>query len=271
MLIKKTLAALTIFFCAFIFLNKELCCDEEKASVVAIKREQGFVIIDAGEKSGIRTGDTLSIYRGGKKTAVLKIARADEKFSVAYVYPENQILYIKLGDAVSLRKRLLPMSRQINTVVLKSGQTLEGKIAERNQRYITMNFEGVPLTYFLEDIESIDGEKIRVPRRERIQKAEPPISPCTEGSNAEACFREISSNLQQGEKFFNEADNARRDQDMVKRLVSLIEAKKCTTQAIIYIKEWCKNFVACDKKNQKTLQLLEKQLENINKEIGAAN
>ena len=48
------------------------------------------------------------------------------------------------------------------SIVLKSGKTVEGKIVERTDKYIKLEMKdiGVPLTYFFVDIESIDGEKI---------------------------------------------------------------------------------------------------------------
>jgi len=45
-------------------------------------------------------------------------------------------------------------------VVLKSGKTIEGGIVERTEKYIKMDVFGVPLTYYIDDIESIDGKKI---------------------------------------------------------------------------------------------------------------
>lgn len=53
------------------------------------------------------------------------------------------------------------------TIVLKSGKTIEGKIVEKTDKYIKVDFEGVPLTYFIEDIESINGEKIVLPPAEK--------------------------------------------------------------------------------------------------------
>jgi len=43
------------------------------------------------------------------------------------------------------------------TVILKSGKTLEGKIIERTDKYIKIDFYGVTLTYYLDEIERIDG------------------------------------------------------------------------------------------------------------------
>lgn len=46
------------------------------------------------------------------------------------------------------------------TVVLKSGQTIEGKMIEQGDDYIKIDFYGVPITYWAKDIESIGGKKV---------------------------------------------------------------------------------------------------------------
>ena len=44
------------------------------------------------------------------------------------------------------------------TLVLKSGQRLEGKIIEKTDKYIKINFEGVTVNYDVDEIASIEGE-----------------------------------------------------------------------------------------------------------------
>ncbi|MFH1198809.1 MAG: DUF2059 domain-containing protein [Candidatus Omnitrophota bacterium] len=44
------------------------------------------------------------------------------------------------------------------TVVLKSGQKIEGKITENTDKYIKINFSGVELTYYKDQIAQIDGK-----------------------------------------------------------------------------------------------------------------
>jgi len=46
------------------------------------------------------------------------------------------------------------------TIVLKSGKTVEAKIIEKNNDSIKVDLYGTSLTYYLEDIESIDGKSI---------------------------------------------------------------------------------------------------------------
>lgn len=43
------------------------------------------------------------------------------------------------------------------TIYLKSGTTVEGKIIEKTDKYIKVNFEGIELTFFLDEIEKIEG------------------------------------------------------------------------------------------------------------------
>lgn len=52
------------------------------------------------------------------------------------------------------------------TLVLKSGESVEGSVVERTGTYIKIDFNGVPLTYFLEDVESIDGIKVALEKKE---------------------------------------------------------------------------------------------------------
>ncbi len=46
------------------------------------------------------------------------------------------------------------------TLTLKNGRTIEGRIRERTDRYIKIEVSGVSLTYHLEDIASLDGEPL---------------------------------------------------------------------------------------------------------------
>lgn len=50
------------------------------------------------------------------------------------------------------------------TVILKSGQKVEGKITERTDKYVKINFQGVELIYYQDEIASIveSGKKVSV-------------------------------------------------------------------------------------------------------------
>jgi len=43
------------------------------------------------------------------------------------------------------------------TIVLKDGKEIKGRIIEKTDAYVKIEIDGVPLTYFLEDIESMQG------------------------------------------------------------------------------------------------------------------
>lgn len=62
--------------------------------------------------------------------------------------------------AVILMSLSLVLPSFAETIVTKSGQTIEGKLIEKTDKYIKIDFEGVPLTYFFDEVESIDGEKV---------------------------------------------------------------------------------------------------------------
>lgn len=64
------------------------------------------------------------------------------------------------------------------TILLKSGKTIEAKIIDKTDKYIKIDIEGVPLTYFFDDIEAIDGKKITLSLQQsnpatQNQKTEP--------------------------------------------------------------------------------------------------
>jgi len=46
------------------------------------------------------------------------------------------------------------------TIILKSGKKIEGKITLKTNKYLRIDFIGVPLTYHFDEVESIDGIKV---------------------------------------------------------------------------------------------------------------
>ena len=51
---------------------------------------------------------------------------------------------------------LLPGQLLSETIILKSGQRVEGKIAEKTDRYVKLEFQGVELVYYNDEIASIE-------------------------------------------------------------------------------------------------------------------
>ncbi|MFA5007879.1 MAG: tetratricopeptide repeat protein [Candidatus Omnitrophota bacterium] len=54
------------------------------------------------------------------------------------------------------------LSAFAETIVFKSGKTIEGKIIEKTDKSIKVDIEGIPITYYFNDIEVIDGKKISI-------------------------------------------------------------------------------------------------------------
>lgn len=52
-----------------------------------------------------------------------------------------------------------PVFVSAETIVFKSGHKIEGKIIERTDEYIKIDFYGVPVTHYLDEVETIDGQK----------------------------------------------------------------------------------------------------------------
>ena len=63
------------------------------------------------------------------------------------------ILLVLIGSLLSVS------SVYAETIVLKSGKSVEGKLLEKTDKYIKIDFQGVPVTYYFDEIESIDGVK----------------------------------------------------------------------------------------------------------------
>lgn len=61
------------------------------------------------------------------------------------------------------------LSAFAETLKLKSGQEVQGQIIERSDKEIKLDFMGVVLTYFLDEVEGIDG----VPLETSAQEASP--------------------------------------------------------------------------------------------------
>ncbi len=105
-------------------------------------------------------------------------------------------------------------------VILKNGKTIEGKILERTDKYIKIDLWDIPITYYLSDIDSIDGQKIvqpstkekkpvaeskpleenKIPLKEKIPSL--PIVPKEKLSLGE--LKEAQECLQRGTNFFKD-------------------------------------------------------------------
>lgn len=66
--------------------------------VLAIDKENNFVVVDLGEDSGVRTGQTFQVYRGAKKIAVLEVVQVRRGISACDVTQEFTPVIV--GDKV---------------------------------------------------------------------------------------------------------------------------------------------------------------------------
>jgi len=66
---------------------------------------------------------------------------------------------IKMIKKISLATLFFffPFCLLAETIILKSGKTIKGRIIEKTEEYIKIDFYGVPITYYFEEIESIHG------------------------------------------------------------------------------------------------------------------
>jgi hypothetical protein len=92
----------------------------------------------------------LPINKKGNKSCGIIINRG------TYMYKKGFLIsVILLTTSV-----YFPILTYAETIILKSGKTIEGKLIEKTDKYIKIDFYGVPLTYYIDEIKSIDGVDI---------------------------------------------------------------------------------------------------------------
>lgn len=69
-----------------------------EGNVVSINEDNNFVIVDLGEKSGIKIGDPLSVYRNSEYIAGLEIIQVRKDIAAADI--KNKTSRIQVGDVV---------------------------------------------------------------------------------------------------------------------------------------------------------------------------
>lgn len=67
-------------------------------NIVSINPENNFVIIDIGEGSGIKAGDTLNVYREAEYIAGLEVIQVRKDIAAADII--SKVTDIQVGDAV---------------------------------------------------------------------------------------------------------------------------------------------------------------------------
>ncbi len=67
-------------------------------NVLSVNQQNNFVIIDVGEGSGIKLGDTLNVYRGAEYVAGLEVIQIRKDIAAADII--SKVADIQVGDAV---------------------------------------------------------------------------------------------------------------------------------------------------------------------------
>lgn len=60
---------------------------------------------------------------------------------------------------------------EAQTIILQSGEKIAGQIIEQTELRITVDVQGLPQTYYLGEIASIDGKKVEMPRQKAVENA----------------------------------------------------------------------------------------------------
>jgi len=100
----------------------------------------------------------------------------------------NQLNIINIFFFTILALVLFSESVHSAVIKLKTGNSVKGEVIEETEHYIKIDFYGTPLTFFFEDIESIDAddEKLASPEKEAYSYFKKGIEYALEGRFKEA-------------------------------------------------------------------------------------
>ncbi|MDD5196006.1 MAG: hypothetical protein PHV92_00055 [Candidatus Omnitrophica bacterium] len=66
--------------------------------ILAVNRDNGFVIIDLGQEAGLKEGDAFKVYRGDKPIASIEVIQVRRNISACDIKREAEM--VKIGDVV---------------------------------------------------------------------------------------------------------------------------------------------------------------------------
>ncbi len=69
-----------------------------QSRVMAINKENNFVIIDAGEEAGVRLGATFEVYREGKNIATIEVMQVRKTIAACDI--KRETMPVKIGDTI---------------------------------------------------------------------------------------------------------------------------------------------------------------------------
>lgn len=82
--------------------------------------------------------------------------RSNDVLKIVYYSPAHQYLFLPF---VCIFLFLFPSNVRSETILLKSGKSVEGTIKERTDKFIIVDVGlGFPITYYLDEIKQVEGE-----------------------------------------------------------------------------------------------------------------
>lgn len=73
----------------------------ETGKIIAVNRENNFVVIDVGRDSGVKIGDAFGVYRENKMIASIKVIQLRDSISACDIHKESKA--IRIGDTIKLQ------------------------------------------------------------------------------------------------------------------------------------------------------------------------
>lgn len=72
----------------------------------------------------------------------------------------SMVIPLSYPETINPSTSLKVDTEQRRSIKLKNGKIIEGRIIERTEEYIKVDFDGIALTYYIEDIDCIDDESV---------------------------------------------------------------------------------------------------------------
>ena len=136
------------------------------------------------------------------------------------------------------------------TIELKSGKVIHGDLIEKSQDYIKINLHDITLTYYFDEIKTIDGEEPFASDEETIKKEIPPAEHFLMGaiaSGSKGNFNDAKKSLESGLEIYK--DNY--ELQLFLRTIEDIDSGRLTNQYAINLFQGL-NHLFTERSNQMT-------------------
>ncbi len=85
------------------FFGNDRSTSSKKGKIITVNREHNFVVIDLGEKDGVRVGAKFSVYRGERELGTLEVIQTRERIAAADIKETDTGLEIMPDDTVVMQ------------------------------------------------------------------------------------------------------------------------------------------------------------------------